>query len=97
ECDIKENVEPDKLVAQAMEVVHHGATPTANGRLLNSSITSSVRAARLPLIRTRSPGSAILAKISAASLADVTALVFSKPARSAARTIAAATLPIAIR
>jgi hypothetical protein len=93
-----------------MEVVHHGGVPTgewfvcprpfaegADRRFPNSSITRSVRAARLPLMSTRSPGSAISTKISAASVVELTALLFPNPARSAAFEIAAATFPIAIK
>jgi len=69
----------------------------ADRRFPNSSITRSVRAARLPLMSTRSPGCAISAKISAASVGELTVLLFRNPACSAALAIAAATLPIAIK
>src|SRR5438128_11501362 len=64
--DIKENVEAEELFAKAVKVIHHGATPSVGCRLTNSSSTSSVRAARLPLMSTSSPGAAISVNISAA-------------------------------
>ena len=54
--DVKENVEAADLLAQAMEIIHHRACPPPAECLANSSSTRSVRAERLPLIRTRSPG-----------------------------------------
>src|SRR5205823_3911775 len=96
ECNIKENVEPDEVGAQAMEVVHHTEIPDSERRSANCSMTSSVRAARLPLIKTRSPGAAILLRSSAASDVDLTTVLSSRPACWAVSAIAAATFPIAI-
>src|SRR5439155_1069997 len=58
ERDIKENIEPDEPIAQVMEEVHHGELATMDCGLRNASITCSVRARRLPLMRMRSPGAA---------------------------------------
>src|SRR5262249_39911000 len=65
--DVKENIEPDELPAQVMEVVHHEEMTKFECRMPNCSMTSSVRAARLPLIRTRSPGPVSSPNNSAAS------------------------------
>src|SRR6266480_4431138 len=97
ERDIKENVEADEPIAQVMEKVHHGELATADCGLRNASITCSVRARRLPLIRTRSPGSARSVNNSAASAVDATVELFSRPARFAASAIVAATFPMAIK
>ena len=67
--DIKKNIEAVELLTQEMEVIHHGEVTTAGlstAELLRA--LRSVRAERLPLTRTRSPGSAISPSSSAASL-----------------------------
>src|ERR1700720_302999 len=81
-CDIEENVEAAELIAQPMEIVHHERAPSAGTCLENSSITRSVGARRLPLINTRSHGSAISVRSRAASVVDPTVALFSKPAFS---------------
>ena len=84
ESDIKENVKPDELIAQAMEIVHHGEMTISECEVLNASITCSVRARRLPFTSTRSPGAAISPNKSAASAVDPTIAVFLSPASLAA-------------
>src|ERR1041385_5267676 len=59
ERDVTEDVEAFDLLAQQVEVIHHGATSSGRGFLENSSRTRSIRAERLPLIKTRSPGAAL--------------------------------------
>ena len=84
ESDIKENIKPNELIAQAMEVVHHGELTIVDCELRNASITRSVRARRLPFTSTRSPGAAISPNNSAASAVDSTIAVFLSPASLAA-------------
>src|SRR6266566_6316194 len=45
--DIKENIEPDEVIAQVMEVVHHGEMTNDELRSRKASMTCSVRADRL--------------------------------------------------
>src|SRR6266496_204743 len=94
ERDIKENIEPDEAIAQVMEVVHHGKITGDESRSPKASMTRSVRADRLPLTRMRSPGSAISPNNSAASLVDITAVVFSRPPACAARAISSPRSPM---
>src|SRR6266704_2155646 len=94
--DIVEDVEAFELLAQSMEIKHHGGHPTSDSRLANSSRTRSIRAERLPLTRTRSPGCADSCNNSAASIADAAAILFAKPAARAAATISIAPFPSAI-
>src|SRR5438874_1718981 len=95
--DVKENVEAADLFAEAMKIVHHTRALSGELCFANASITSSVRASRLPLIKTRSPGAAISSNKLAASDVDPTVAVFSSPAFSAARAIIAPISPMPIK
>src|SRR5450432_2835544 len=75
ESDIVENVEALEPLCQAMQEKHHDAQPVSIWRFANSSSTRSVRAERLPLTSTRSPGRAASQSSSAASSADATTLL----------------------
>ena len=91
--DVKKNIEPDEPPAQVMEVVHHEEMTKVECRIPNCSITSSVRAARLPLISTRSPGLAIWPNNSAAALFDCADVNFVQAGRArAVRAISSAAL-----
>src|SRR4029450_5699174 len=94
ERDIKENVEPNEVFAQPMEIVHHGEFSSDERRAAKCSITSSVRAARLPVLSAKSPGATMSCKRSAASDVELTTAVFCKPARVAPSAIATAGSPI---
>src|SRR6202011_5406023 len=95
--DVRENVECADLVAEPVKIVHHTRALSGELRFANASITSSVRARRLPLIKTRSPGAAMFNSSSAASDVDPTTLLFSSPAFSAAREIIAPISPMPIK
>src|SRR4051812_34036849 len=95
--DIEEHVEADELIAEAVQIIHHGVEPRAGSWAANSSSTRSVRADRLPLTRTRSPVAALAARRSAAALAEATAVLLVRPDRLAASAMSAPPLPIAIR
>src|SRR4051794_21415347 len=94
ERHIGEDVQAGDFFAEAMEEVHHRALLVAGCRWLNSSMTRSVRAARLPLTRTRSPADEISARSSAAAAGVSTFATFPRPAALAASEIPAATSPI---
>src|SRR5687768_10242901 len=96
ERDITKNVEAFNLIAQEMEVIHHGATASGACRFANASRTRSIRAVRLPLTRIKSPGTAFSPSNSAAFSGESTALLFSKPAFPAACAMAAPFGPTAI-
>src|SRR3954470_1659662 len=70
--DVTENVESFDVVTQEMEVIHHEATSAARCLLANSSSTCSIRAARLPLIKIKSPGTAFCSRSAAASSGELT-------------------------
>src|SRR2546423_12795242 len=95
--DVKENVEAANLVAQAMKKVHHTRALSGELCFANASITSSVRASRLPLIKIKSPGAAMFRSNSAASDVDPTVAVFSSPAFSASRVMTAPISPMPIK
>src|SRR5947207_10764232 len=95
--DVKENVEAADLFAEAMKIIHHTRALSGELCFANASITSSVRARRLPLIKMRSPGAAISNSSSAASDVDPTTLLFSSPAFFAAREMIAPISPMPIK
>src|SRR5882724_6147269 len=67
ERNVTENVEAFDLLTEEVEVIHHRENSSARDRFVNSSSTRSIRAERLPLIKTKSPGAAFLSRSSAAS------------------------------
>src|SRR5207245_9831549 len=91
---VEEIVESADLIAEAMKIEHHTRAPSGELRVAKASITSSVRASRLPLIKTRSPGVAMSIRRSAASNVDPTIELFSRPAFSAARAMVAPISPM---
>src|SRR5205823_8340542 len=95
--DVRENVEPADLVAEPVKKIHHTRALSGELCFANASITSSVRARRLPLIKMRSPGAAISNSSSAASDVDPTTLLFSSPAFFAAREMIAPISPMPIK
>ena len=95
--DVIENIEAFELLRQAMQKKHHDAQRLSIWRLANSSSTRSVRAERLPLTRTRSPGRAFSQSRSAATSAEETTVMFVRPAACAPAAISAEPWPSVMR
>src|SRR2546421_1912194 len=95
ERHVTKDVEAAHLLAEEVEVIHHGDTSAVERLFAKASSTRSIRAVRLPLTRIKSPGEAVALRRRAASSGESTALLFSRPAFRAACAIAAPASPTA--